>query len=138
MWNQSDFTVISLAQGGYKRLRRFFFRKVLRPKNEPIWVKIHHMSGFKDRQTDRQTDLEIRTNIDLLAEKDIKIYIYIVWPSKKLTFKRKHLEITPHYPSEGRRQGSCAIFWGLYYTIYALIACICSLLWILYHMAGRH
>ena len=31
---------------------------------------------------------------------------------------------TPHYRSEGRRQGSCGVFWGLYNTICALYICV--------------
>ena len=36
--------------------------------------------------------------------------------------------ITPHYRSEGRRQGSNGVFWGLYDTTYTLLACIFTLL----------
>ena len=37
-------------------------------------------------------------------------------------------KITPHYRSEGRRQGSNGVFWGLYDTTFTLLACIFSLL----------
>ena len=36
-------------------------------------------------------------------------------------------EIKPHYRSEGRRQGSCGVFWGLYNTISALYVCVVTL-----------
>ena len=36
--------------------------------------------------------------------------------------------ITPQYRSEGRRQGSNGVFWGLYDITYTLSACIFTLL----------
>ena len=59
-----------------------------------------------------------------------------IYPKKEIALKvirnyikyNLDIEITPHYRSEGPRQGSYGVLWGLYDTTYTLLACIFTLL----------